>query len=418
MLWQVRQKTIQMYHFKTLINGAKKVVNNPLRLASTLIATAIVCYLVYISTARQDFLPALLFAIPITFIGMVLFMALLYVQGYVKHSWKYFNDLLRAGFYNAAYEVPLLVKYQQIDKNRQILTFEGVGFPRTLWEDHQSELESVFKGYIGQIREIDRRSIEIVIVSNENAFQKILWDDRNIDWNNDARIILGKGLVEDVWVDLGKIPHKLIGGDSGSGKSILLKTVLWQHIKRNNKVIIADFKGGVDFSDGWHQLTEIITDEERLLAKLEEIVAEMKNRKELFLTNKVKNIGEYRQKIGSDMPRIIFACDELAELMDKTGASKEKKALLDGIELQISSIARLGRAFGIHLVLATQRPDANTIPSQVKSNIGCRVMGRGDATLSTIVIGDGRAHEAIPKDSQGRFINQDGTVFQGFYFDY
>ena len=314
--------------------------------------------------------------------------------------------------------MPLLVKYQQIDKNRQILTFEGVGFPRTLWEDHQSELESVFKGYIGQIREIDRRSIEIVIVSNENAFQKILWDDRNIDWNNDARIILGKGLVEDVWVDLGKIPHKLIGGDSGSGKSILLKTVLWQHIKRNNKVIIADFKGGVDFSDGWHQLTEIITDEERLLAKLEEIVAEMKNRKELFLTNKVKNIGEYRQKIGSDMPRIIFACDELAELMDKTGASKEKKALLDGIELQISSIARLGRAFGIHLVLATQRPDANTIPSQVKSNIGCRVMGRGDATLSTIVIGDGRAHEAIPKDSQGRFINQDGTVFQGFYFDY
>lgn len=391
---------------------------NPLRLMLGLLIECGLCFFLYRAFAQSGYIPASLSAIPIFTIGIVLFVLISYANGYVNHSWRYFNDLFRAGFYNSAYEVPLLVNYQKNDNNRQILTFEGVGFPRTLWEDHQQELEGVFKGYIGQIREVDRRTVEIVVVSNENAFQKILWDDRNIDWKNDARIILGKGLVEDVWVDLDKIPHKLIGGASGSGKSVLLKTVLWQHIKRNNKVIIADFKGGVDFSDGWHQLTEIITDEERLLAKLEEIVAEMKNRKELFLTNKVKNIGEYRKKISSDMPRIIFACDEVAELMDKTGASKERKALLDNIELHISTIARQGRAFGIHLVLATQRPDANTIPSQVKSTIDYRVIGRGDATLSTIVIGDGRAHEAIPKDSQGRFINQDGIVFQGFYFDY
>lgn len=417
-MWQVRQKTIQTYHFKTLLNGAKKVTSNPLRLAFTVIATAIVCHLTYITTAKQAFLPALLFAIPIAFIGMVLFMALLYAQGYVKHSWKYFNDLLRAGFYNAAYEVPLLVKYQKIDKNRQILTFEGVGFPRTLWEDHQQELESVFKGYIGQIREIDRRTIEIVVVSSENAFQKILWDDRIIDWNNDNRIILGKGLVEDIWVDIDKSPMILIGGSTGSGKSVLLKTVLWQHIKRKNSVVIADFKGGVDFSDGWHQLTEIITDEDQLLTKLEEIVNELESRKQMFVAHKVKNIGEYRKNISSDMQRIIFACDEIAELMDKTGAPKERKALLDNIELHISTIARQGRAFGIHLVLATQRPDANILSGQIKNNIDIRVCSKADTTLSTIVIGDGRAHEAIPKDSQGRFINQDGTVFQGFYFDY
>ena len=394
------------------------MVSNPLRLAFTVIATAIACYLTYTATAKKSFLPALLFTIPIAFIGIVLFIVLLYVQGYVKHSWKYFNDLLRAGFYNAAYEVPLLVKYQEIDNNRQILTFEGVGFPRTLWEDHQSELESVFKGYIGQIREIDRRSIEIVIVSNENAFQKILWDDRLVDWKNDNRIILGKGLVDDVWIDIDKMPHKLIAGASGSGKSVLLKTILWQHIKRKNKVIIADFKGGVDFSDGWHQLTEIITNEEQLLTKLENIVNELENRKKMFLTHKVKNIGEYRNKINNNMPRIIFACDEIAELMDRTGVYKERKALLDSIEMYISTIARQGRAFGIHLVLATQRPDANILSGQIKNNIDCRVCGKADATLSTIILGDGRAHEAIPKDSQGRFINQDGIVFQGFYFDY
>ncbi|MBQ9845517.1 MAG: DNA translocase FtsK [Oscillospiraceae bacterium] len=363
-------------------------------------------------------MPASLFAIPATIAGVTVFIFIVYINGYVKHSWKYFNDLFRAGFYNSAYEVPMLVKYQKVDNNRQILTFEGVGFPRTIWEDHQQELEGVFKGYIGQIREIDRRSIEIVVVSSENAFQKILWDDSNIDWNNDARIILGKGLVEDIWVDIDKSPMILIGGSTGSGKSVLLKTVLWQHIKRNNAVIIADFKGGVDFSDGWHQLTEIITDEENLLTKLEEIANELESRKQMFVTHKVKNIGEYRKNISSDMQRIIFACDEIAELMDKTGATKERKALLDEIEMHISTIARQGRAFGIHLVLATQRPDANILSGQIKNNLDCRVCGKADATLSTIVVGDGKAHEAIPKDSQGRFIDQNGTVFQGFYFDY
>lgn len=419
MLWSIRQKTIQTYHFNTLLRGVKKLFTNPLRLMLALLIECGLCFFLYRAFAQSRYVPASLSAIPIFTIGIALFLLILYANGYVKHSWKYFSDLLRAGFFNAAYEVPLLVKYQEVDKNRQILTFEGVGFPRTLWEDRQQELESVFKGYIGQIKEIDRRTIEIVTVANENAFQKILWDDRNIDWKNDARIILGKGLVEDVWINVDKIPHLLLGATTGGGKTVLLKSILWQHLKRNNKVIIADFKGGVDFSEGWHQLTEIITDEEQLLAKLEEIVAEMENRKKLFVSHKAKNIGEYRQKVSSDIPRIIFACDEIAELMDKTGASKEKKALLDSIELQISSIARLGRAFGIHLVLATQRPDAQTINGQIKANVdGGRICGKADSILSTIVIGDGRAHEAIPKDSQGRFINQDGTVFQGFYFDY
>lgn len=138
----------------------------------------------------------------------------------------------------------------------------------------------------------------------------------------------------------------------------------------------------------------------------------------MFVTHKVKNIGEYRKNISSDMQRIIFACDEIAELMDKTSASKERKALLDNIEMYISMIARQGRAFGIHLVLATQRPNANILSGQIKNNLDCRVCGKADSTLSTIILGDGKAHEAIPKDSQGRLINQDGIVFQGFYFDY
>lgn len=118
-----------------------------------------------------------------------------------------------------------------------------------------------------------------------------------------------------------------------------------------------------------------------------------------------------------EMQRIVFACDEVAELLDKTGADKARKELLAQIEARLALIARQGRAFGIHLILATQRPDANILPGQIKNNMNIRICGRADTTLSTIIIGDGRAAEQIPHDAQGRFIMEDGTVFQAYYFN-
>lgn len=117
------------------------------------------------------------------------------------------------------------------------------------------------------------------------------------------------------------------------------------------------------------------------------------------------------------MQRIVFACDEVAELLDRTGADKERKELLAQIEARLALIARQGRAFGIHLILATQRPDANILSGQIKNNMNIRICGRADTTLSTIIIGDGRAAEQIPHDAQGRFLMEDGTVFQAYYFN-
>lgn len=79
--------------------------------------------------------------------------------------------------------------------------------------------------------------------------------------------------------------------------------------------------------------------------------------------------------------------------------------------------ARQGRAFGIHLVLATQRPDANILSGQIRNNIDCRVCGRADNVLSQIILDSAAAAEQIPKDARGRFLLHDGTVFQGYLFD-
>ncbi len=98
-------------------------------------------------------------------------------------------------------------------------------------------------------------------------------------------------------------------------------------------------------------------------------------------------------------------------------ASKEDKERLGQIENKLSTIARLGRAFGIHLILATQRPDAAVIPGQIKNNLDFRVCGRADSVLSQIILDNTSAAEQIPKDARGRFILQDGTIFQGYLFN-
>ena len=125
----------------------------------------------------------------------------------------------------------------------------------------------------------------------------------------------------------------------------------------------------------------------------------------------------YNEAMENKLPRIVFACDEVAEMLDRTGADGERKKLLSQIENRLATLARLGRAFGIHLILATQRPDANVIPGQIRSNMDFRVCGRADSILSGIILGNGDADEQIPKDARGRFITGDGTVFQAYLFD-
>ena len=109
-----------------------------------------------------------------------------------------------------------------------------------------------------------------------------------------------------------------------------------------------------------------------------------------------------------------MACDEIAELTGTMGLDKPNKELVTAIIGQLSTLARLGRAFGIHLVLAAQRPDANVLPGQIKNNIDIRICGRADLVLSQIILDNGDA-AALPKDIPGRFLcNLDGgTLFQG-----
>ena len=230
-------------------------------------------------------------------------------------------------------------------------------------------------------------------------------------------LVLGESYTGPVTVNLAHIPHILLGGSTGSGKSVLLKLLLMQALRKGAEVYIADFKGGVDFPKVWHEKCRMCFTEENLRYTLDQLVAVLEYRKNAFKALGCPNIDAYNEIAERPLQRLIFACDEVAEMLDKTGADNERKKLLAQIENKLSTIARQGRAFGIHLILATQRPDATIIPGQIRNNMDFRVCGRADSVLSQIILDNTSAAEQIPKDARGRFITGDGTVFQGYLFD-
>ena len=246
--------------------------------------------------------------------------------------------------------------------------------------------------------------------------EKLEWKDSYL--SPDSFVLpLGKSYTGPVTVNLAHIPHILLGGSTGSGKSVLLKLLLMQALHKGAEVYIADFKGGVAFPKVWHEKCRMCFTEEDLRETLDRLVEDLEHRKSAFKALGCPNIDAYNETEEQPLPRLIFACDEVAEVLDKTGVDSERKKLLAQIENKLSTIARQGRAFGIHLILATQRPDATIIPGQIRNNMDFRVCGRADSVLSQIILDNTSAAEQIPKDARGRFITGDGTVFQGYLFD-
>ena len=129
------------------------------------------------------------------------------------------------------------------------------------------------------------------------------------------------------------------------------------------------------------------------------------------------NVDEYNRRYHQQMPRMIFACDEVAELLDKTGLGKNDREQIQRYEAALATLVRLGRAMGIHCILATQRPDAQVISGQIKNNIDFRVCGRADDVLSQIILDKTDANDLISKTAQGRFLTNTDVLFQAYYFD-
>ena len=348
--------------------------------------------------------------------GLALLTLLLYPFG--RRAAK--DQLQCIGLINHAGMPPDLLR-KRCDKDNPRVTiweFRNQSIPLQEWDRKRLSIETALGITIVKLAYAKGKSRVLVYsVSADDDLPEVLkWKDSYLSPKSFV-LVLGESYTGPVTVNLAHIPHILLGGSTGSGKSVLLKLLLMQALHKGAEVYIADFKGGVDFPKVWHEKCRMCFTEEDLRDTLDQLAAVLEHRKSAFKALGCPNIDAYNETAEQPIQRLVFACDEVAEMLDKTGADNERKKLLAQIESRLSTIARQGRAFGIHLILATQRPDATIIPGQIRNNMDFRVCGRADSVLSQIILDNTSAAEQIPKDARGRFITGDGTVFQGYLFD-
>lgn len=184
--------------------------------------------------------------------------------------------------------------------------------------------------------------------------------------------ILGRGVAGGAEIaDLSKMPHLLVAGATGSGKSVMINAFLMSLLYRNSpadlKLILVDPKQ-VELSlyrDIPHLLSPVITDPEKTISALKWAVAEMERRYSVFAELGKRNIAEYNSsQTDEHMPYIVIVIDEMADLM---------MLAAQDVESLIVRLAQKSRATGIHLVLATQRPSVNVITGLIKANVPARI---------------------------------------------
>ena len=330
---------------------------------------------------------------------------------------KYSKAFQMVGLINKVREEPIYLEQKMSDNNFLIIRFNSVGIGIEKWKDKKQEIESALDISISKIK-IGNKNTEIIIEGMKGKFDysmPIYWKNSYLTPRNS--LILGESMGKQISVDLDVYPHILLGGSTGSGKTNLLKLLLMQCIKKDYAVYIADFKGKVDFSYKWDKYCHFMTTIEDVISNLDGICKELLDRQIIFGSKGYKDIDIYNEQEENKLQHIVFACDEVAELMDTTGYNKEEKNKIAIVQRKLGMIARLGRAFGIHLLLATQRPSVDVINGAIKNNISARICGRAEKTLSQIILDNIDASDMIDPDIQGMFVNQDGEVFKAYLFN-
>jgi DNA segregation ATPase FtsK/SpoIIIE, S-DNA-T family len=210
-------------------------------------------------------------------------------------------------------------------------------------------------------------------------------------------MILGKDIVGNPFItDLKKLPHLLIAGTTGSGKSVglnsMILSMLYKNSPDNLKLIMIDPKM-LEFSiynDIPHLLTPVITKPTEAINALANMVAEMEKRYAMMADTKTKNIENYNEKARKnfmeELPYIVIVIDELADLMMTSG--KE-------CELSIARLAQMARASGIHLIVATQRPSVDVVTGLIKANLPSRISYKVGQKVDSKVILDSMGAESL-----------------------
>lgn len=230
--------------------------------------------------------------------------------------------------------------------------------------------------------------IEIPNISPEHVnLNRVLADD--LMRTNKSKLVVGLGLDVSgniVISDIGKMPHVLIAGTTGSGKSVLINaliaTLLFRASPQEIKLILVDPKRVElsEYNDIPHLLTPVIVEPDKILSALKWAMQEMDRRYKLFRDAQVRNITGYNELSGFQaIPHIVIIVDELQNLMEFAPVE---------VEDAVVRLASMARATGLHLIVATQRPSVDVITGIIKANIPCRIAFNVSSMVDSRVIID------------------------------
>ena len=257
---------------------------------------------------------------------------------------------------------------------------------------------------------IPGRDVVGIEIPNANIdtiyLREILESDVFKESSSPLTVALGKDIVGNSFItDIRKLPHLLIAGTTGSGKSVGINAMILSLLYRNDpdqlKLMLIDPKM-LEFSmynDIPHLITPVITEPVKAIAALANMVGEMERRYKLMADARTKNIENYNDKVKQDgsadpFPFIVVVIDELADLMMNGG--KE-------VELSIARLAQKSRACGIHLVVATQRPSVDVVTGLIKANLPSRLSYRVGSRIDSKVILDALGADSLLGRGDGLF---------------
>ncbi len=239
--------------------------------------------------------------------------------------------------------------------------------------------------------EIPNRTVETIYL--REIFESKLFTEAK----SPLTIALGKDIVGKPFItDLKKLPHLLIAGTTGSGKSVGINAMILSLLYKNSpdqlRLLMIDPKM-LEFSiynDIPHLLTPVITKAKQAIAALNNMVGEMERRYQLMSEARVKNIENYNEKMkkegGQPFPYIVVIIDELADLMMTSGKD---------VEYSIARLAQMARASGIHLIVATQRPSVDVVTGLIKANLPSRISYRVGQRVDSKIILDAQGAESL-----------------------
>lgn len=298
---------------------------------------------------------------------------------------------------------PKVARIVELEGKQRRILIHAVGIDIESFRSKKGSLESSFNAIVKEVRVCpsNRQMVEL-LVSDKELPRLVRFDENAPRLTEPYTFLVGESMDGFVTADLCNIHHLLVAGATGGGKSVFFKQVLVGLLKSSKfiQLYLLDLKRGVEFRPfAALDNVEIAKDEVSSLSTLQSVVAEMERRFKLLEEKGFNEIHPERDNLD----RIVVAIDEASVLFTVGKTSKANKENAQSAREMTDQIAKLGRAAGIHLILATQKVVKETIDTRVQTNINAKMCFRVNTIASSMtVIGNKKAAD-LP-DIKGRGI--------------